>query len=245
MGINCKVCGVSSATSDVKWRNGAVVCSACVSFYRNNIDGGYLTFVCRTGDNNCFDNSEVADSAVVCSNGRVWRFACASCRFAKCAKIGLKFGGKRKCRSSSVSSPETTMELAIPNEFDTKLKQVVGLLDQYKDYCQNESPGVTRKFTNIKEIVNIFRDNMQGSTNRFSILIKNAPGFKNIQLDERCAMFGPSLGRINMMTLALSDNPVGVHLNEENFQIVLKNCPQFPIMVCLDFSLQKKKSKKI
>ena len=237
--MKCLVCNIENSNGDVKLRNGVMACSACGSFYRNNVNHGTINFKCKTGFGMCFEDSELTRNAIVCSNGKVWRFACAKCRFDKCAKVGMKVG-TRKFKRSFPDSPKTIIEqqqqqqqqqsIQQPNNLlnENNIKQcqdMIQVFESYREFCKLHAPGVKTVCQSREDVLKALKDNIETAAHIVSKLIKEVPGFKTLSLEERCAVFAPGMATFHLITMASGCGPA---LSEENARIFKQHLTNVP-----------------
>ena len=238
----CLVCGVVSSSGDVKIRNGINACSACGSFYRNNVFNNYSTLECKRGNSRCFDVKIDPQNSIVCSNGRIWRFACSKCRFDKCIKEGMKIGPSKAYKIASTSNgtfprPCLEKEIMFSDSInkESSLRSCVTLFDSYRKLLDNDLPG-HKVICNTPEDLQItVLSNIDCCAMNLIPSLKQLTGFNNLTLRERCIMYGPCLSRLNMLAMASKKQIVPTLLNTHNSKMMSKFFPNFLQQVTLTF----------
>ena len=223
--MRCSVCKLQSSNGDVKIRNGVNSCSACGSFFRNNANSNNkakTSFICKTGQMNCFDDGKIIkESAIICGNGRIWRFACAYCRFEKCLQVGMRVGKYNK--SKAIVAP--MVQLDVGNEqYDGSIHNLVLTFEKYRRSLHS-MPGVTITCSDTKELVEMMKSNMMEVSKTFSSLLKDINGFKLVPMKERTIIFAFGMVRSTLLAMVTNGNDTGTLLSKDNYNLI---CQAFP-----------------
>ena len=225
---NCKVCELPR--NDVGRRNAAQVCTACNSFFTDTIDNErFNDLKCKQGDNRCLINGTSLTKAIVCSNGRTWRFSCKKCRFDKCLAVGMKrikrANAELELQEMIVSQNQTlSLTSRVPIGEEPFLISIDRKFQSMRLDFMKVAPLIHLKSIKKDDFYEIFLRNCVVWGRHLCSLLKQWPGFKSLAITERCAIYPLAAAAMNSLHLATHSSPFG-NCSLENMKIMAEKAP--------------------
>ena len=223
----CQVCELPR--NDIAWRNAAQVCTACNSFFKDTIDGeNFNDLKCKQGDNKCLLKGAMNETAIVCGNGRVWRFTCKKCRFDKCLAVGMKRLRRVKKRKQTKSEMAADKQLSpvnvVPTGEEPFLSTITNQFQTMRRDFLKAAPLVNQNDIKQEEFCEMFLKNCVAWGLHVCNLVKQLPGFKSLTIAERCAIYPMATSAINSLHLATHSSPFG-NCSLQNIQLIAEKVP--------------------
>ncbi|GMT21898.1 hypothetical protein PFISCL1PPCAC_13195 [Pristionchus fissidentatus] len=191
----CLVCTVPISLTQL----GIDVCRACAAFFKRTTIAG-RTFTCRQGDGKCvFRKHE--------------KYMCRSCRYDKCASLGMTYTprrkGRRKRATASEEHPTMTPSCSSSSTTDTQAATANTLLEASFDRRLEQEKVIVER-QRLKpfhhQTESFFMGNVTSFYDTFQVAIRESmplfqqicAGFGEVTVEEKAALFKSFLGKFYM-----------------------------------------------
>ena len=220
MKMHSQVCSVCSYPSDGKVRCGAVVCSACKTFFIRIKRIGSQSLKCSRGTNDCKLVSNFNNSGI---DGRKIRQICPKCRYAKCLNVKMIYGREKnevKSPPTSVTPPSTlantNQDLSAADDLENRL--AIGFNNLA--LATKQLPGRTNVLENPNDILNCFLSSYRVMACEISKYGRSFDGFSSTMLSDRCRVFMKVCNRIRSLLFSRFNDAIPMGFNWQNFSLV-------------------------